>query len=142
MENENMVSEMTLSGPRALLMGCACVVKSRLTPGEIEKFCIYNPEALVMKNDQGEEIFRIDLDDETPGCITREAAVFSKVTTEEGKATITVLIDPECEDKKKAIMESVGPGLRLLEVLEQQLVAKLPGLADEEKKAWELFTQL
>ena len=142
MENENMISEMIGTEARALLMGCACVVKSMLTPEEIEKFCIYHPEALVMKNEAGEEVFKIDLDGEIPGCITKEAAVFSKVKTVDGKATITVIIDPECEDRKTALLETVGPGLRVLDEMERQLVKMLPDLAEEEKKAWEMFAQL
>ena len=140
--NENMVADMNTTGARALLMGCACVVKSMLTPEQIEKFCIYDPEALVKKNEAGEAVFRIDLDGELPGSITPERAVFSKVKTTDGKATITVIIDPECEDRKAALMETVGPGLRQLEEMEPQLLAKLPDLAEKEKQAWDLFSQL
>lgn len=143
MENrENMFTEMNMTGARALLMGCACVVKSLLTPEQIEKYCIYDPEALVKKNEAGEVVFRIDLNGELPGSITPEGAVFSKVKTTDGKATITVIIDPECEDRKAALMETVGPGLRRLEEMEPKLLAKLPDLAEKEKQAWDLFAQL
>ena len=142
MDNENTVTEMNMTGARALLMGCACVVRSMLTPEQIEKFCIYDPEALVKTNSAGEEIFRIDLDGELPGSITPERAVFSKVKTTDGKATITVMIDPECVDRKAAVMEIVGPGLRQLEEMEPQLLARLPELAEKEKHAWDLFAQL
>ena len=142
MDNENMVAEMDMARSRALLMGCACVVRSMLTPKQIEKFCIYMPEALVKRNEAGEEVFRIDLDGELPGSVTPDAAVFSKVTTVDGKATVTILIDPECEDKKRVVMEKIGQGLRHLEEMEPRLLALLPELAEKERKAWDMFAQL
>ncbi len=142
MKNETMISELNTSGARAVLMGCACVVKSMLTPEQIEKFCVYYPEALVKKNDTGEEVFRIDIDRELPGSITPDGAVFSKVTTAEGKATITVIIDPECENRKAVVMEKIGPGLRMLEEMEPKLIAMLSELEEKEKQAWEMFAQM
>ena len=141
MKKESMISEMTAAGARALIAGCACIIRSKLTPEEIEKFSIYHPEALKMADEDGNVIFTLDVD-EGPGCMTREGAVFSRATTSDGKATITILIDPECEDRKGKVLEAVGPGFSLLDELEEHLLAMLPELEKEAEKAWDFIDQL
>ena len=141
MKKGKLISELAGTGTRALIMGCACVIRSRLTPEQIEKFCIYHPEALELKDEDGEVLFSIDVGD-GGGCLTQEGALFSRVTTADGKATITILTDPECENRREAVLGTVGPGLALLDVLEDRLLAMLPDLEQEAEKAWDSFAQL
>lgn len=131
-----MISEVKVQNARALLMGCACVVMSRLTLEQLEKYCIYLPEELKLKNEEGEVIYTIDFSDETPGRVTDDMTVYSRAVTEDGRPTATILIGPECTDRENAIMETIGLGLALLETLECRLEAMLPELAEAERKAW------
>ena len=137
MKNEKMTIGTVNPAPRVLLMGCACVVTSMLTLEQLRKYCVYLPEELELKNRRGEVIYAIRLDDEAPGCITDEDTVYSGTTTEDGRATVTVLIDPECRDKKEAVRQNLSAALKRLNTLERRLTAKLPGLVEAERKAWE-----
>lgn len=142
MENAEMISEMKGFTARALLIGCACVVKSDLTPGQIEKFEIYMPEALQLKDpESGEVLFSVSVND-GPGCITEDGAVYSHTATADGKATITLVIDPDMEDKVSGVRDRIGHSLGMLDALEKQMAARLPALAEKEKKTWELFMEL
>ena len=141
MENTKIITEMNSTGARALIVGCACVVQSRLTPEQIERFNIYNPEALKIRNENGETIFTLDIG-EGGGHIEKDSAAYSKATTADGKATITILTDPDCDDRKQLVMESIGSGILLLDQLEEKLVALLPDLEKEAEKAWDFIDQL
>ena len=128
---------------KAVVMGCACVVFSSLTPDEIRRFKRLHPESLsLMEGESGDEpTFRIDVAD-GPGSITLEGALFSNVTTADGKATITVLLDPEIDDPMNVVKEKIGgPLMRLIE-LEKHLMEQLPKLEEEEKAISEHITQL
>lgn len=119
---------------KATIMGCACVIFSSLTPDEIKRYKSYHPEALRMiDEDSGEPVFSIDLDSKKPGSLTEDGAVFSTVTSADGKATITILIDPECEDRVSLVEAQIGGALLKLSELENQLVEKLPTLEEEQK---------
>ena len=136
MEYESLISEAAGQNSRALVIGCVCVVTSRLTLEQLEKYCIYLPEELELKSDEGEVLYALDFSDGTPGCVSDERTVYSTAVTADGRPTVTILLDPECEDRKKAVMKSIGWGLARLEVLESRLEEMLPVLAEAERKAW------
>ena len=48
------------NGTRAVVMGCACVIFSSLTPDEIKRFKALHPEALKMEKEEGGTSFSID----------------------------------------------------------------------------------
>ena len=127
---EMMKAESTSS--RVLIAGCACVIFSRLTPNDIRQFKAYHPEVLTMNDEKtGEPLFALDLDDESPGSLTSCGATFSKVTSVDGKATITVVLDPATDDPAGLVQEKLASPLLLLDRLENQLVEALPGLKEE-----------
>ena len=114
------------------LMGCACVVVSSLEPEQIERYMWLDPEALTMTDDSGNG-FRISVDD-GPGRLEGDEAVFSRVKTAEGKATITILLDPDIEDKKKAVLKDLGPALLKLDELEKRLLGRENRLQEMEDR--------
>lgn len=114
------------------VLGCACVVVSNLTPEEIELCEVMDPDALKLEGETGAE-FRISVD-EGPGRLIDEEAVFSRVKTADGKATITMLLDPEMEDRDKTIMKALGSALTKLDALEKRLVLCEAGAADMENR--------
>lgn len=118
--------------PKALVIGSACIIFSALTPEDIRDFQRYLPEALVQRDESGEPVFAISLDEKSPGSLNQYGAVFSKRTNSDGNATITILIDPECEDPKKTVREQLGSALISLVEMEEKLMRKLKDL--QEKK--------
>ncbi len=133
--NENAI------GTKAVVMGCACVIFSSLTPDEIKRFKTFHPEALNAVDDEGDTSFSIDIDD-GPGQITSEGATFSRVTSANGKATITILIDPEIDDPMNTVKERIGGPLMSLIEIEEQLTEMLPKLDEEEKAISQQITRL
>ena len=53
-----------------------------------------------------------------------------------------ILTDPECENRKEAVLSAIGIGFALLDGLEEQLLAMLPDLEKEAEKAWDFIDQL
>ncbi len=112
---------------RVLMAGAACVVFSRLTPEEIKLLLTYRPEALSLKDpDSGETVFTMTLDDEKPGSLMPECAVFSCIPSADGKATITILVDPSCRERRELVEEKLGVALKHLDELETCLLEILP----------------
>ena len=72
--------------------------------------------------------------EEGPGSLTTDGAVYSKATSAEGKATMTILLDPSVDDRLDLAATKIGgPLLRLIE-MEKQLVEKLPELEEEKQQ--------
>ncbi len=129
-------------GSKAVVMGCACVIFSSLTPDEIKRFKTFHPEALKMKDeDDGSMVFSIDIENGA-GSLLPEAATFSNVTSADGKATITVLLDPDIEDPMGAVKDRLGKPLMNLIEMEEQLMKMLPNLKEEEEKIDAQITRL
>ncbi len=120
---------------KAIVMGCACVVISSLTPEEIDRFIKYDPESMVLKKDEG-AVFSIQLDD-GPGSLVEDCATYGKTKSADGKATITILLDPEAEDKVGMVQEKLGPALLKLDELESQIIGKKDQLLEKEKAVGE-----
>jgi len=60
----------------------------------------------------------------------------------EGKATMTILVDPEHEDKLTVVQNELGSALLKLQKMEQMLLGKLDSLAETEEKAKSLITMM
>ena len=86
-----------------------------------------------MQDEHGDPIFAISLDETSPGSLNDYGAVFSTKTNKHGHATITIVIDPECEDTEKLVRESLGSSILRLIRMEQHLLMKQPEL--NEKKS-------
>ena len=122
-------------------MGCACVITSGLTVEQLDSFVKYHPEALKMwDEDRNELLFSVGLED-GPGHITEHEAVFSRTKVPGGKATITIVIDPEVEDKAKCIRERLGKGLLRLDEVEEHLAGMSGNLEEEIRKIDGMISQ-
>ena len=125
---------------KALVMGCACVVVSSLTPQEIDRFNRYDPDALVLRQ-EGEPVFSIRMDD-GPGSLLEDAANYSRTVSADGKATITILLDPDAEDKAALVRKNVGASLLKLDELEKQIAGRIEHLQEMETAAGSLISQM
>ena len=127
--------------PKAVIMGAACVIFSSLTPEEVDRFKAYRPESLILMDEDGEEIFTLDIDN-GPGNLSNEKAVLSRAKSAEGKATITILLNPEAEDKLDLVMKNLGPAMLRLETLENQLLGMTGDLEATETRIKSMFAQM
>ncbi len=83
------------------------------------------PEALTMRDESGDPVFAIALDEKSPGSLTKYGAVFSKKATKQGNATITIIIDPDCDDTEEAVRETIGSAIVKLVDMEEYLMTKM-----------------
>ncbi len=119
--------------PKARIIGCACIIFSAFTPDELRDFQRYLPDALTRRDENGEPVFAIALDEKSPGSLTKYGAVFSRKTTSHGNATITILIDPEIDDMEESVRDSIGSAIISLVDMEEYLMTRMSDLA--KKKA-------
>lgn len=127
---------------RAMVIGSACVVFSELTPEEIHRFELYKPEALKMTDmNNPEDMFTLSMDD-GPGHLEDTEAVYSRTKSADGKATMTILLDPAAENKLEFVQQLIGHRLARLQRLEEKLVECKDELTEMEEKVNSLFTQV
>ena len=120
---------------KALVAGCACVVFSVLTPEEIDRFKQYQPEALKLIDENNpEDVFTLDIDD-GPGHVEETEAVYSRTKSADGKATITILLDPDEENKLGLAQKKIGRMLVKLQKLEEKLLESTEVVAELERNA-------
>lgn len=118
--------------PKARIIGCACIIFSVFTPDELRDFQRYLPEALVKRDEKGEPVFAISLDESSAGSLNQYGAVFSRKAVKSGEATITILIDPDCDDPEEAVRASIGSAILSLVDMEEYLMTRRHEL--EERK--------
>jgi len=126
----------------AVVVGSACVIKSTLTPDQIKQIKKLHPEWLTMVDDNGEPVFAMDIDETLPGSLNEYGAVFGNSTSSDGKATITVVIDPEAEDPAQVVEETLGGALLSLDEMETALAEELPNLQAEVEKVKSMITRM
>jgi len=127
---------------QATIVGSSCVVKSTLTPEEIKQLKKLHPEALTMTDEDGEPVFAIDIDEETPGSINNVGACFGRATSADGKATITVVLDPAADNAVDLVYEKLGKALAYLDDMETQIAEVIPTLAEEEARVKAMIVKL
>lgn len=110
--------------PKARVIGCACIIFSAFTLDLLRDYQRYFPEALVRRDEKGDPVFAISLDESSPGSLNEFGAVFSRHTTKAGNPTITILIDPDCDDPEEAVRNSLGPAILNLVDMEESLTTR------------------
>ena len=130
------------NGAQAIVVGSSCVVKSTLTPAEIKRIKKFHPEALVMDDEDGDPVFAMDIDEEMPGSINNNGACFGNATSSDGKATITVVLDPTAEDTEELVYDRLGRALMYLKEMEEHIAEVLPELDTEEREIRSMITRI
>lgn len=98
-----------------IIVGAAAVVKSGVLLEDWRKALKFDPD-LGLYDDDDNPLFTVDIAP-GPGCIGNNMAVFSAAADREGFACITLIVDPEAEDKEKLVSDQLGLALaRLIEV--------------------------
>ena len=108
---ENMVNT-----ARIQVLGCAAVVISAVDLEDWKLVEKHDPDGLRMVNEKGDTLFRVTTD-KGPGCLVKERAEFGASVTQDGKATITILLDPDSDDKMSMVRDALaGPLMDLIEI--------------------------
>lgn len=118
---------------KVIIAGNACVLLSSLALDDIKELRQNHPEALSLKDGMGQTILTIDLDQESAGRIKENQVVFGLTASREGKATITLLIDPEEKDIMGMIREKIGDSLMKLTELENKITGFLGKRAEADQ---------
>ena len=127
---------------QAVIIGSSCVIKSALTPDEIKQLKKLSPESLILTDEDGEPIFALDIDESTPGDINKIGACFGNATSADGKATITIVLDPTAENPVELVYEKLGTALSYLDEMETQLADVLPSLAEKEARIRDMISKM
>ena len=118
--------ENTVNTARIQVLGCAAVVISAVDLEDWKLVEKHAPEALTIVDEDGQTVFRVSTD-KGPGCLVKDHAEFGAPVTQEGKATITILLDPDNEDRMGMVRDALAsPLLDLIEI--EKIV---PELKDE-----------
>lgn len=131
-----MVSVKADNAATANITGSALVITSTATPDELKMLAKFRPAALSLTEGEGHEkheVFRVAPGNGN-GSINSVGAVFSPVTNNAGKATITVQIPADATDRRKWAEENVGLALLKLSKVEEQFAAALDDVKAEQER--------
>lgn len=113
-----------------LVMGDAAVVKSSVKLEDWKKVLKYCPDIGITDEDTGETVFKVFVDENSPGSLTKHGCVFGGRTDSDGYAMATIMIDPNEENREEAVKELLGLPLVDLNSIEENI----PEALDEAKK--------
>lgn len=120
-----------------VVSGAAAVLTSAVTLDDWKRIKEMSPNSLTMVDDDTEEVlFKVSLA-EGPGSVNEYGVVFGNVTNHEGKATVTVLLDPDAEDKAGLVRKEIGPALLMLNDMEKSVPDILKEIDSMEKEIGE-----
>ena len=120
------------------ISGASAVLVSDVALEDWERVEKYAPEMLKITDEDGEAIFKV----KTccgGGSVNEYGVCFGSYTNEGGKATVTVLLDEEVEDKLGAVKEIMGTALLELNGIEKELPNVLKDIADKEAEIEKLI---
>ena len=117
-----------------VIAGASAVLTSSVKRSDWERIAKLSPESLAMEEEDSDEVvFRVGLDD-GPGSANEYGVMFGSATNQEGKATVTILLDPEAEDKVELVRENVGQAILYLNELEKAVPEILENVDKMEKE--------
>ena len=126
---------------RIHILGAAAVLVSGVKLEDWKLVEKHTPEALKVKDENGEPVFRVTAE-KGSGSVNRYGIVWGSYTTEEGYATVTILLDEDIEDKKAAVMDVAGSALMELIRMEGGLSGVLEQIRRMEQEIGSLITQV
>lgn len=129
----------------ATVMGNACVITSSVDLADYELVKKYRPEALVLYKGEGsdkEPVYAVGLTKVSAGSMNSQGATFGPTASAEGKATITLLIDPDEDDVKQMLEDKIGAGLLKLGQIEDSIAAIVEDIHAEQASVRERITVL
>lgn len=126
---------------RIHMMGGAAIVVSSIKLEDWKLAEKYAPEALTITDDDGDPAFRV-MTGAGAGSISKYGVVWGAYRSEEGNATVTVLLDEDLDDPKAAVMEIAGSALLDLIEMEQTLPDVLSSVREKMQKIESCITRI
>lgn len=121
------------------ISGASAVLVSDVALDDWKRVEKYAPEMLkIVEEETGDPLFKICCG-EGGGSINEYGVCFGSYTNEGGKATVTVLLDDDIEDKTVAVKEIMGSALLDLNDIEKELPGVLKDIADKEAEIEKLI---
>lgn len=117
-----------------VVAGSAAILTSDVKLEDWKRIQELSPESLTMVDEDDEPYFKVAVT-EGPGSLSKYGIEFADTTTnQEGKATVTVLLDPTAEDKLALVKKEIGPVLLDLIDLEKEIPDILKEIDDMESE--------
>lgn len=105
---------------KVYIMGCAAVIVSTVALEDWKLVEKYAPKMLEVVDEEGNTVFTVRTDS-GPGHCTKEEVVWGEAAEPDGKATITLLIDTDIDNKREAVMDICGSALLDLMEIEKEM---------------------
>ena len=118
---------------KVYMMGAAAVVVSGVKLEDWKLVEKYAPEALRIVDESGETVFRV-MTQKGTGSMNRYGVVGGSYLSEEGNATVTILVDDEVENPKEAVMDVIGSALLDLADIEKDLPLIIKEIREKQKQ--------
>ncbi len=123
------------------ILGAAAVVVSTVKLEDWKLAEKYAPEKLRKLDENGEPVFKV-MTSKGTGSINHYGVVWGNYPTEEGYATVTILIDEEVENKKGAVMDVAGSALLDLIEIEKAMPEVISSIREKEDEVEIRITQI
>lgn len=105
---------------KVYIMGRAAVIVSSVALKDWQLVEKYAPEALKVVDEEGNTVFTVRTES-GPGRCVKEGIVWGEAAEPDGKATITILIDDDIENRQEAVMDICGSALLDLMTIEKEM---------------------
>ncbi len=126
---------------RIYVIGSAAVIISGVKLEDWKLVEEYAPEALKTMDKKGEPTFRI-MTAEGTGTMNRYGVVWGTHVSEEGNATVTILLDDEVDNRKEAVMNVVGSALLNVVEIEKTIPEIIEEIHKKQEKVESCITQI
>lgn len=126
---------------KVYMMGAAAVVVSGVKLEDWKLVEQYAPEALRIMDENGEPVFRV-MTKKGSGSMNRYGVVWGSYLSEEGNATVTMLLDEDVENPKEAVMEVIGSALLALAGIEKALPGVIEEICEKQKRIEKQITRV
>ena len=118
---------------KIVILGAAAVLVSGVKLEDWKLVEKYAPEALKIADEEGEDRFLI-ASRPGAGSVNKYGICWGTYLSDEGCATVTVLIDEDVEDKKAAVMDIMGSALMDLQEIEENIPAVVADIREKLEK--------
>jgi len=113
------------------ISGASAILVSDVTLEDWERVQKYAPEALKIVDEDGNAVFKVKTS-EGAGSVNEYGVVFGTYMNDGGKATVTVLLGENVDDKKAAVKDIMGSALIDLNSIEKELPTILKDIDEKE----------
>lgn len=123
------------------IIGAAAVVVSGVKLEDWKLVEKYSPEALKIVDEDGDAVFKI-VTGPGGGSINQFGISWGSYVSDEGYATVTILLDEDVEDKKAAVKDVAGSALLDLIDIEKEMPKILEEIREKEKEIESLISTI